>query len=473
MKFRKYTIVLASSALISLFVVGLQVFWNYQLFKANKALYIDKLQKGFEVAVDSYYYQIGEADVISIMSTSGKDSTKSIFDSDLFDELSPILKIDSVEDKNFSKLLDSTDMEREGVKVVTGKGAMDRDTLSDFRSNQITFRISRDSIEFPLLDSILKVELSSREIKEEFKIYHYKKDTVFDSYGTLESGEDLLQYKSTSEYLPLNEQLEISFTEPGLRSYLSSIWGVLLSLLFSLSIIGVIYYFYREIKRQRQLSDIKDDFIGNITHELKTPIATVSAAIEALQHFDLKNHPDKLDKYLSLSSSQLKKLDRMVEELLETATLESDEFVISPRKTNLVELVSEIVEKFRLLHPDRTIEWDCRHTLLERDVDPFYLSSAISNLVDNAVKYGGDKVRVSLEQRGTAIEITVFDNGGNLDAKEAKMVFDKFFRKGTGNRHDVKGYGIGLYFARKIVEKHGGKLELDLAKNETRFIIAL
>ena len=473
MQTRRYKRVFLAVGLLTAFILAIQAYWNYELYKANKARYIQEYEDGFETAVDQYYYQQGESDALSILNTSGKDSSQNFFSTNALENLGGLLKGDSSASTDFSKLRDSDLERKKGVKIVTGEAALNRRALSEFKYNQISVRITRDSIDFSLLDSLLMAELYLRNLQTDYNIYHFKKDSVFDRHQSVSENSAFIRYTSDSEYIPRGQSLQVRFTSPGLANYLSSILGLLLSLLFSLAIIFVTFYFYRAIQRQRKLADIKDDFISNVTHEFKTPIATISAALEALQNFKAKAETDRTEKYLSLSREQLEKLNHMVDRLLETASLDEDEFELDRKETNITGLVGDLVEKYKVIHPESDLIWDGGTADIYKSVDAFYLRSAISNLIENALKYGGRLIRISVSGNQDQCEIAIFDNGGTLSASEAALIFDKFYRRQTGNLHDVKGYGIGLYFAKKIVEKHGGNLLLETGKQKTLFKIII
>jgi two-component system phosphate regulon sensor histidine kinase PhoR len=235
---------------------------------------------------------------------------------------------------------------------------------------------------------------------------------------------------------------------------------IILSLLLSLSIVGSLFYLLRIINRQKRIDEIKNDLISNITHEFKTPITTISSAIEGIKNFNSVNDPKKTNRYLDIASQQLEKLANMVEKLLETASLESDNLKLSKEPLNIVQLLKTNVEKHLLNTSNKTIDFISNQKELILDVDAFHFENAISNLIDNALKYGGNQIEVCLKLDKKMIEITVQDNGIEIDKNQHEKIFEKFYRIPKGNIHDVKGFGIGLYYSKKIIEKHQGTLEL-------------
>jgi two-component system phosphate regulon sensor histidine kinase PhoR len=265
---------------------------------------------------------------------------------------------------------------------------------------------------------------------------------------------------SKSIYLPINEKLKISFSDPTVLLLKRSMIEIILSLLLSLSIVGSLFYLLRIINRQKRIDEIKNDLISNITHEFKTPITTISSAIEGIKNFNSVNDPKKTNRYLDIASQQLEKLANMVEKLLETASLESDNLKLSKEPLNIVQLLKTNVEKHLLNTSNKTIDFISNQKELILDVDAFHFENAISNLIDNALKYGGNQIEVCLKLDKKMIEITVQDNGIEIDKNQHEKIFEKFYRIPKGNIHDVKGFGIGLYYSKKIIEKHQGTLEL-------------
>lgn len=233
----------------------------------------------------------------------------------------------------------------------------------------------------------------------------------------------------------------------------------------------------RIIKKRRRLEEIKNDFTQNITHELKTPIAVAYAASDTLLEYSLGDNPVKRKEYLGIIKDQLDKLGGMVEMILST-TMENRaglrlDCSTTPVKTMLENAVSQI--KIKAKKPcDITVSVIPDN--LEIMVDRKLMFSVILTILDNALKYSGDSVNISVKaylHKGKTV-ISLSDNGFGIAPADQKHIFEKFYRVPTGNRHDVKGYGIGLFFAKNIVEKHGGRITVssELGKGSS-FIIEL
>ena len=235
--------------------------------------------------------------------------------------------------------------------------------------------------------------------------------------------------------------------------------------------ISCLFYLLKIIKHQKQLAEVKNDLISNITHEFKTPIATIGVALESIQNFNVIEDKAKTKTYLDLSNTQLSKLNTMVEKLLETATLDSENLELNKDTYNISEILTTSIEKHQL-NSDKTITFNIPENISAK-VDVFHFENAINNIIDNAIKYGGDAISISLEQNHFVFTITISDNGNTLTKANKDKIFEKFYRVPKGNTHDVKGFGIGLYYTKKIAEKHNGTITVDLKNNITSFKITL
>jgi two-component system phosphate regulon sensor histidine kinase PhoR len=243
--------------------------------------------------------------------------------------------------------------------------------------------------------------------------------------------------------------------------------GVFISLILVLAIIGCLFYLLKIIKHQKQLAEVKNDLISNITHEFKTPIATISVALESIKNFNAIKDKEKTKNYLEMSSNQLEKLNTMVEKLLETATLDSGNLELNKDQVDISHLLENLVSKYKIQDSKKEILLNKPKETIMASVDAFHLENAISNIIDNAIKYGGNKIAIVINQTAISFSVSVTDNGNSLDKNNKTQIFEKFYRIPKGNTHDVKGFGIGLYYSKKIVEKHDGIITLDLDNNTT------
>ena len=234
------------------------------------------------------------------------------------------------------------------------------------------------------------------------------------------------------------------------------------SLILFLMLAFSFWFLVHAMLKQKSLEEMKSDFTNNITHELKTPVAVAYAANDALLNFEAGNDPAKRREYLEISQSQLKKLEGMIEQILSMSMESRKTFELRKEDITLKPLLQTLAEQHRL-----SAEKPCSfHIEAEDDLiihaDRFHFGNVISNLIENAIKYSGDGVNIAIRAKTTSggVEISVKDNGIGIAPDKQKHIFDKFYRVPTGDIHDVKGYGLGLYYAKTMVEKHGGTISV-------------
>jgi two-component system phosphate regulon sensor histidine kinase PhoR len=239
-------------------------------------------------------------------------------------------------------------------------------------------------------------------------------------------------------------------------------WLLGCSLLLLLLTSGCFVFMLRTILRQKRLSDIKNDFINNMTHELKTPISTVTAAVEALLHFGALNDPRKTEEYLQISQNNLQRLSDLVEKVLNLAVEEKQDFEFQTEPVGLAEMLCELAANHRIKAAKIVIFNMYIPFGTTVQVDRMHFGNVINNLIDNAVKYSYDRVTISFnyEQEPDGWQLTVTDNGIGIPKAYQASVFDRFFRVPTGDLHQIKGFGLGLAYVRQVVEKHGGNISL-------------
>jgi two-component system phosphate regulon sensor histidine kinase PhoR len=215
---------------------------------------------------------------------------------------------------------------------------------------------------------------------------------------------------------------------------------------------------WHTLRAQRKLAEVKNDFINNMTHELKTPLATVAAAVETLERFGLQADPQKARSYLRIARTELRRLADLVDKVLTIATEEQAHLVLHPEVVRPAELVQAAISRHQL-QADKPVHFQLEMAPNEViRADRFHLEGAINNLLDNAIKYSIESVNIQVSSRRTAggWQMTVQDDGIGIAGSDQAAVFDRFFRVPTGNLHPVKGFGLGLYYVRQVAERHGG-----------------
>lgn len=253
---------------------------------------------------------------------------------------------------------------------------------------------------------------------------------------------------------------------------------ILSSLIFSLVIIAVFYFTIMTILKQKKLGDMKNDFINNMTHELKTPIATISLAIDAISNPQVKDDSEKFGQYTAILKEENQKLNAHVEHVLQMARLDKGELQLAQTVVDLNCLVRASVSSYQLQinQMKATVDTDLAHPSLQIKADGFHIATVINNLLDNALKYSQEPCHICIFTRrdGQLALLTISDNGIGIDESLHKKIFEKFYRVQGGNLHDTKGFGLGLSYVKSIVERHGGSIELKSEKGRgTEFTIKL
>jgi two-component system phosphate regulon sensor histidine kinase PhoR len=221
----------------------------------------------------------------------------------------------------------------------------------------------------------------------------------------------------------------------------------------------------KTIYKQKQLAEVKTDLVNNITHEFKTPIATISTVLEAMKNFNVLDDKEKSTKYLDIANLQIEKLSQMIEKILETATLNHNDLQLQKTPADVSEIIVHVIEKYKLITTTKTITFNNNSQKNIVNLDVFHFENALGNIIDNAIKYGGDTIKIELNSNKNTIEILISDNGNGIPKTEKDKVFEQFYRIPTGNTHTIKGYGIGLFYTKNIIEKHGGKIQIVYDKN--------
>jgi len=330
----------------------------------------------------------------------------------------------------------------------------------------ITSNLHNDSTNLKKLDSVFKVELANRQIATPYKLdtFHlnysgFERETFRDSIRRREP-------RQTAK-IPFNPAsnlfVQASFDSPLQFILQKMIWTLLSSLVLLVLTTLSFIYMLRTILKQKKLSEVKNDFINNMTHELKTPIATVSAAVEALQNFNALNDQRKTQTYLDISKNELQRLSDLVEKVLHIAAEEKEDIELFREETDLNEVIDNILSNHQLKAGKQLqVRYDNNLAGKTVHVDKTHLANAVNNLVDNAIKYSGEHVQLYLQTslENGILKIRVKDNGIGIPRVYQGSIFDKFFRVPTGNLHNVKGFGLGLSYVQKIVAMHGGSIHV-------------
>lgn len=494
LKFKQIIYLISVTVVVT---VAAQVYTNVQNYRVNKQRFERDVQQALDLAVEAYYADRARNDVvifakssdtlgnrmfksgISVKSDLRIDSTfhtrmmkkgaswtsSSIDRSDLLDSL-----------KKYNFEFDTGNVVQihpdsiKSIEILNSVSFSDTSVLQQM-AKKLLISLTSNGLDFDLLTAFLDKELDRKEIGVAYTLIH---STPYKTFNSQPEGQVYqLSSLSKSTYLPVDQSLELQYENASLAILKRGAFDLFISLLIIAAVVGSLLYLYKVINEQKQLAEIKNDLISNITHEFKTPIATISTAIEGIAIFNQNNDPEKTKKYLGISSDQLKKLNTMVEKLLETATLDSDEIDLAKEPVDIVHLTKGLVEKFDMVKGKKELSFSCELSEHWVDMDIFHMENAISNLIDNALKYGGNRVSISLKKLENQTVLAVTDTGGLIDKPQQARIFEKFYRVPTGNVHNVKGFGIGLYYTKAMIEKHGGAIDLNVGEGETTFKITI
>jgi two-component system phosphate regulon sensor histidine kinase PhoR len=330
-----------------------------------------------------------------------------------------------------------------------------------------------------IVDSLLQICLHKHGLDLPYQMGVYDDGNEF-VFGT-ESTSEKLNTSTMSARLFPNDIVQLPFFinvyfPNQNRHILGNIWLLLLiSLLFLIAIGWTSYYTVTTIVQQKMNSEIKNDFINNMTHELKTPISTISLACEALSDPELGKLENVKNRYIGIINSENKRLGLLVEEVLQSAVLDKGDFKLK-RETMDLHHLKDVIDKFSIQLKEKGGEVKLRleagNAVVEADRNHF--TNVIYNLLDNASKYSKDAPMIDLktQTRDGQLIISVCDHGIGISSENLKKVFDKLYRVPTGNVHNVKGFGLGLSYVKIITERHGGRVSVEsqLGKGSTFYL---
>jgi two-component system, OmpR family, phosphate regulon sensor histidine kinase PhoR len=372
--------------------------------------------------------------------------------------------VNVLRDKAKDSIVRETFLYSEGEEKMAQRKGPRRDRLMLFMSYVDSLQ---DSVKVKEICEAYTNRIQQQNINVPFSITKYKKDE--------EDGERVFNEVTIGFSNPVTYRLELGNTFPYLIRRIST------PILLSLVIVGfTIFSFillYKNLMRQKRLADIKNEFISNITHELKTPIATVSVAIEALRSFNASIDPKRSKEYLDISANELQRLSLLVDKVLKLSMFEKKEVDLRYEHLDMQHLIEEVASSMRLQFEKKNAAVSISSegdTTLEGD--RLHLVSVIFNLLDNALKYSYDSPTISIEAIGNnnKVNLAISDDGIGIPDEYKGKIFEKFFRVPTGNLHNAKGYGLGLSYVAQVVEKHRGTIKVESAENRgSKFIITL
>jgi two-component system, OmpR family, phosphate regulon sensor histidine kinase PhoR len=352
--------------------------------------------------------------------------------------------------------------------------------LDDIMDGVMTLNIYKsvtERVDLDRLDSLLKAELGNQGIKAKYKL------GVFNRFHQAE-----LLYEGDEECIdeffidgykaqlfpndPIQDPNYLRVFFPRRNHYLlRTMWFMLAaSAILILVIMFAFSYAITTIYRQKQISEVKNDFINNMTHELKTPISTISLACEALSDPDMMSSPKQLKTFVGMIQDENRRLGVLVENVLRSAILDKGEMELNLERINVHDLVALVIKNIAIQVKKKggRIKTDLTSLNPIVEGDRVHITNVLYNLIDNAIKYSleSPEVTISTEDREGGVVLSFKDNGMGINKENQKKIFDKLYRVPTGNVHNVKGFGLGLSYVKAVVEKHNGEITVESELNQ-------
>lgn len=461
-----FIIILISTALIGLMVI--QVYWIKNAITVKEASFVRSVND----AVSNVVFKIEKNEMESKFRQQMQNMNKSQSIYDYFDSLN----------RNYSNDLTPIN-NREDFEAFINKTFLTQNMIQDWLSTSKPKPIE-ERLSMTELDSLLINELERKGI-----------DTKFE-YGIFNPSRNRLIFQRTGKYPAelLNKAFIYTLfpsdiqTDPNyLMVYFPKEKQFLISQLWVLLTISIILIFLiifsftvsvNTIFRQKRLSEMKSDFVNNMTHEFKTPISTISLACEALSDKDVKKSDDIYNNYINIINEENRRLGSMAEKVLQSAIIEKGQLNLKKDWVNIHEIINNAVEKIRLQVEKRNGEIITKLKAETSVVlaDKMHITNTIFNLLDNANKYTlkEPKIEITTKDNESGIYISIKDNGIGISKSDQQKIFEKLYRIPTGNIHNFKGFGLGLNYVKAIVDKHQGNIELESElKKGSKFTIFL
>jgi len=317
------------------------------------------------------------------------------------------------------------------------------------------------------LDSLLREKLQAEGIASEF-------DWSITETGKLEKKIGLNPEPNRGSILDFQapvfpempDEVILSIGFPSKDLYVFKNLGGMLTLvvLFSLFMIITFATTLNMILKQKKLSEVKSDFINNMTHEFKTPLATIGLALDSIKHPGVVGKPDQIDRFTGIIAQENKRLTGHVEKILQLAKMEKGELVVSKEKSDLNHVIEEAIHSFQLKLEARgcILNVDLEENLPLLMIDPGHIFNSVANLIDNALKYSTETPVIDIRSvtKSGIVEVIVGDRGIGMSPEEQKKAFKTFYRAQKGDLHNVKGFGLGLSYTREVIRLHGGEMIL-------------
>ena len=431
---------------------------NHQVVQLNRAKR-NRPSNNMELKVDNengvltynYYYENNQpADSLNLMAGKANKAVR--------------VKIDRVLEMPRKRQEHDIQTSYERTK---NKAELVRNVFSDViqGSRDIYERLDRQT-----LDTLLKKELHNRGITIPYQ-YGVKNGSnmIFSSFA-VNYNPELLKKSHKMLLFPNDLQPQSHFLYvyfPNTQGFiLRNMWTVFGSSILLILMIGSVFYSsVSTMLKQKKLADIKNDFINNMTHEFKTPISTISLAVEVMKDNEVKKDSSKMSRYLNIIQDENRRLGTQVEKVLQMALLDKGEVKLRLGEVDVHETIEQVLTNLSVQIEQKNgvvnLELEAENPAIE--ADEVHLTNIIYNLLDNANKYSPENPEITIrtENVGNSLKISILDKGIGMTKEQIIRIFERFYRVPTGNLHDVKGFGLGLSYVKKMVESHNGQISVE------------
>jgi len=464
----KIIIALMSAALIG--VISLQIYWINWSIRLNEEQFDKTVYAALNRVADKLqYYE--DVTVLEALNASRGGGDRNIRDAAKY-----------LENGYASRRLNKSDTTLPNI-TTQGQSFEDNVTMWEYMkvSQMVNSKPLAERIQLDIMAQSLGEELKSRGFVSTYQYGVYSKArnsfvVVNDHYVVVDNSPQITQGGASSLY---NSQYRVALFQKDIESpgYLAiyfpnrtslvigSVWKTLaLSVVFTGIILFCFWYTIVVIFRQKKLSEMKTDFINNMTHEFKTPIATISLAADSIGSPMVMNNPDKIKRFTDIIRQENRRMNSQVERVLQMALIDKKDFQLRLDEVNLHDVIQQVAENFSLQVEKRNgvlnVVANAERPVIEGDAT--HIFSIILNLLDNANKYSPDAPNITIDTRNVpmGVEVAVHDKGIGISKEARKHIFDKFYRVHTGNLHDVKGFGLGLSYVKAIVTAHKGLVDV-------------
>jgi len=490
---KRINLVIGLMTLCTAFLLGLQFYWNYAAYQSSVRVFKSDINDALDKSVNHLMdlrrdefvaqYKTWLADtnlvVITAQYLSRSESTQfTLRDKHPFYKRSPFYvgfdykqHIAAITPdaktyfiNQFTKELLANDLKNNSSYYYT-------QNLGDLLSN--TYK--QDRLNIKRLENIYRQELRKRDIRDNFDL----KFTRYTFKGGSIPSEPLTGYNYSTRQFKYGfhmPQIGINayFINPNVIFFRKMKWVLLSSLMLIAITIGCYTYTVKTMLSQKKLAQLKDDFVNNMTHELKTPVATISVAAEAIQDFNLSKV--SADEYMDIIRYQAANLTYLIDQILKSVVNDQGIIGLNRELVCLNDIVNNCIHQYQ---PQLQAKNATLTTKLSDDLyimgDMVNIGNVVANLLDNAIKYGIEHPVINIDAQIIKdwINISVSNEGSDIPAEYRDKVFDRFFRVPSGNTHNVKGYGLGLSYAQDVIQQHGGSLKLTSISKTTTFTIKL